>query len=310
MLWQGDGETKSDEGSNRMSDRSARKVVLVTGASAGIGAAVACEAARQGHDVALTARRADRLAAAAEECAATGVDIHVIPANLENPEACERIVAETVGHFGGIDVLVNNAGVGLPTLFAGSDPKALRRQLEVNFVAPLVLTRLALPHLAERRGTIINIGSSITSMPNPALGAYGATKAGLAYWTKALRRELRPKGMNVCLVEPGPVKTEFFDALTATNDHQGYHPLLDAPYDWMTCRVEDAARQIVRLIRRPVRRLAFPRRTVWPWRAFGGLCEAVPALGDAAIGTVIRHFERQAARRRAVPVLPEVAESE
>src|SRR5207248_4909192 len=106
-----------------------------------------------------------------------------------------------------------NAGFGLPTLFADGDPAGLRRQLEVNFVAPLMLARAALPRLLERRGTIINVGSAITSVANSALGAYGATKAGLAYWNDALRRELRSTGVRVCLVEPGPIKTEFMDSL-------------------------------------------------------------------------------------------------
>ena len=111
-------------------------------------------------------------------------------------------------------MLINNAGLGLPHLFAGSEPEQILRQLEVNLVAPMMLTRYALPYLIESRGVVINVGSSITSVANPALGAYGATKAGLAYWNDALRREVQYKGVNVCLVEPGPVKTEFFDAFT------------------------------------------------------------------------------------------------
>ena len=245
-----------------MAEASDRKVVIITGASSGIGAAVAREAARQGYDLSLTARRADRLSAVAAQCRACGAAVHVIVADLEDAETPERIVAETVEKFGGIDILVNNAGRGLASLFGDSDPVALRGQLQLNFVSPLILTRLAIPYLTERRGTIINVGSAITSMPNPALGAYGATKAGLAYWNTALRRELRPVGIHVCLVEPGPVKTEFFDGLNATVPHKGYHPLLDAPYSWMTGRVDEAARRVVRLFRRPRRRLAFPRWTV------------------------------------------------
>ena len=275
------------------------KVVLVTGASSGIGAAVAREAARQGHHLALTARRADRLNALAAECRAEGVDVLVVPADLADPEAPARIIGETVGRFGGLDVLVNNAGYGLPTLFHETDPEALRRQVEVLFVAPLLLARHALPYLTERRGTLITIGSAITSMPNPALGAYGACKAGLAYWNAATRRELTHKGLRVCLVEPGPIRTEFFDAIRPQTNHKGYHPLVDAPYWWMTQPVDVAARRIVRLIRYPRRRLSTPRRVVWAWRFFGAVCECFPGLGDAAISAVIRHFERQAARRAA-----------
>ena len=117
---------------------------------------------------------------------------------------------------GGSTCSINNAGLGLPTLFEDAEPEQLDRQLAVNLTAPLLLTRLCLPSLVERKGMIINIGSAITCVANSALGAYGATKAGLAYWNDALRRELASRGVNVCLVEPGPIKTEFMDALSSS----------------------------------------------------------------------------------------------
>ena len=92
-------------------------------------------------------------------------------------------------------MLINNAGLGLPTQFADAEPEQLARQIAVNFTAPLLLTRLSLPSLIERRGMLINIGSAITGVANSALGAYGATKAGLAYWNDALRRELWSTGV-------------------------------------------------------------------------------------------------------------------
>src|SRR5207302_5599783 len=141
--------------------------------------------------------------------------------------------------------------------------------------------------LIERRGTIINIGSAITSVASSALGAYGATKAGLAYWNDALRREVRHKGVNVCLVEPGPVKTEFFAALMTLAPPGGeYNPLLDAPAPWMSAQVEEVARRIVRLIERPKRRLSVLRRFVWPFRLLGGLFQVCPPLGDLALSVM------------------------
>ena len=164
----------------------------------------------------------------------------------------------------------------------------------MNFVQPLMLARWALPHLIARRGTIINIGSAISSVPNSALGAYGATKAGLAYWNDALRRELAHKGVKVCLVEPGPVKTEFFRSLeTLTPPGGEYNPLLDAPAAWMSARVEDVARRIVRLIDHPRRRVSVRRRVVWPFRLIGGLFQVWPALGDLALSSMTRHFDRK-----------------
>lgn len=270
-----------------------RKVVVITGASAGIGAALARELARQGRNLALTARRGDRLEALATELRAHRVDVLTITADLEDPEAPETIVGQTVEHFGGLDVLINNAGFGLPMVFTEAEPHDLRRQLEVNFVAPLLLAREATPHLVARRGTIINIGSAITSVANPALGAYGATKAGLAYWNDALRRELRHRGVRVCLVEPGPVKTEFFDALIVFAPPSGeYNPLLDAPLPWMTADVNDVARRIARLIDRPLRRLSVRRRVVWPFRIVGGVFKAWPWLGDVALSYMTYYFDK------------------
>ena len=270
-------------------DEARKKIVLITGASAGIGAAVAREAARHGYFLVLTARRADRLERLAEGFEEAGVATLVIPAALDDPGTPERLVAETVARFGGLDVVINNAGIGLPNLFAESDPDLIRRQLDVNFVAPLLLTRHALPYLIERRGVIINVGSAITSLPNPALGAYGATKAALAYWSSALRRELSHKGVSVCLVEPGPVKTDFFEALTGLSER--WHPMLDAPAGWMSADVVDVARRIVRLIERPRRRLSVPKRVVWPWRLLGGLFQVLPGLGDFAVSAVVRHYD-------------------
>ena len=125
------------------------------------------------------------------------------------------MVEAAVGHFGGLDVVVNNAGIGLPRFFGESDPAAIAEQVAVNFRAPILVARFALPHLLTSSGILINVGSAITTLANPALGVYGATKAGLANFTDALRREVRHKGVRVCLVEPGPVETDFFAAVQA-----------------------------------------------------------------------------------------------
>jgi short-subunit dehydrogenase len=276
------------------------KVVLITGASSGLGAEMARVAARQGYHLVLTARRSDRLDALVGEIQGlgTGSEAIAIAATLDDPTTPERLVSETLARFGRLDVLINNAGMGLPTLFADADPDALRRQLELNFVAPLMLARHAIPPLSERRGTIINIGSAITCVPNPALGAYGATKAGLAYWNDALRRELWDRGITVCLVEPGPVQTEFFTALTGLADRPGgYHPMLDAPFPWMTARVEVVARRIVELIERPKRRLSVLKRFVWPWRLLGFVLRLSPPLADLGVVSVARFYEKNGPRR-------------
>ena len=261
--------------------RLSAKVVLVTGASAGLGAALARELVRQGYTrLALTARRGDRLERLADELRPLGAEVLTIAADLEDPAAPERIVAATLDRFGGIDVLINNAGFGLPTVFAEAGSEDIRRQLEVNFVAPLLLARRALPSLIERRGTIINIGSAITSVANSALGAYGATKAGLAYWNDAPAARAAAQGGQGLPRRAGPVQDRVLRRLMTLAPADGeYNPLLDAPTPWMSAPVEDVARRVVRLIERPRRRLSVPRRFVWPFRLLGGVFQRLPAAG-------------------------------
>ena len=277
-------------------------VVLLTGASAGVGAALARELAREkkARALVLTARRGDRLDRLAAELRTLqpGLEVLTIAADLADPATAERVLSETVSRFGGLDVLINNAGLGLPTLFADSDPEILARQLAVNFTAPLLLTRLCLPSLIERRGMIINIGSAITCVANSALGAYGATKAGMAYWNDALRREVYAKGVTVCLVEPGPIKTEFMDALSSLVPAEKQpHPMLDNAAPWMTADVADVARRVTRLINHPRRRLSVLRRFVWVFRFLGVIAWLCPPLGDRVVRLLQR--ENQESRGRA-----------
>jgi short-subunit dehydrogenase len=253
-----------------------------------LGAALSRELARRqrARALALVARRGDRLEQLSAELRQIQAELEIlcVAADLADPTTLPRLVADTVGRFGGIDVLINNAGLGLPTLFAGAPPELLARQLAVNLAAPLVLTRLCLPSLIERQGMIINIGSAITCVANSALGAYGATKAGLAYWNDALRRELCNTGVTVCLVEPGPIRTEFMDALGAlVPAGRRPHPILENAAPWMTARVEEVARRTVRLLDRPRRRLSVLKRLVWPFRLLGAASRLCPPLADRLV---------------------------
>jgi short-subunit dehydrogenase len=277
------------------------RVVLVTGASAGLGAAIARELVRRrlASRIALAARRQDRLDAAATELRDLdhALNVLTIQADLADPDAPAHVVAQAIERFGGLDLLINNAGLGLPTLFADADPQLLQRQIAVNFTAPLLLARAAIPSLISRRGMIINIGSAITCVANSALGAYGATKAGLAYWNDALRRELQSLGVTVCLVEPGPIRTEFSQAFAGlARGGERAHSVVDSPAPWMTADVDDVVRRIVSLLERPRRRLSVRRRMVWTFRVLGAIFRLWPALGDMVVTKVYRvdHSSSQA----------------
>jgi short-subunit dehydrogenase len=283
------------------------RTVLLTGASAGLGKALALELAGQGHRLALTARREDRLAEVADAARQLGAEVIALPADLAESQAHEHLVAEVRTRFGRLEVLINNAGYGLPQFFGQSDPLEIQRQIAVNLTAPVLLTRYALPDLIAAKGLVINVGSAITCVPNGVFGAYGLTKAGLAYWNDALRREVRHLGVRVCLVEPGPIRTEFFDAVDAlangepaygiapTPDYL-YNPMRDRPPVLFTADVTDAARRITRLLDHPKRRLSFLRRMVWPWRLVGGFFQIAPGLGDIALSGMVKRIERETQR--------------
>ena len=263
-------------------------MVLITGASAGLGAALAQELVRQkkAGALVLTARRGDRLDELSRELSSTepGLEILTVAGDIADPEFAARLTDETLRRFGGLDVLINNAGLGLPTLFGDAEPALIATQLTVNLTAPLLLTRLCLPSLVERKGMIINIGSAITCVASSALGAYGATKAGLAYWNDALRRELATRGVKVCLVEPGPFKTEFMAAVESrVAAGEQTHPILDNAAPWMSASVELVARRVVTLLDHPRRRLSIPKRFVWPFRFVGLLVRLCPPLGDRLV---------------------------
>jgi short-subunit dehydrogenase len=268
---------------------------------------VSDELARQGHRLALVARREDRLESQARAYRDQGVEALVLPFDLAGPQAPEAIVEAVLSRFGRLDVLINNAGMGLPRFFGQSDPDALRTQLAVNLEAPILLTRHALPWLEETRGMVINVGSAVSVLASPVFGVYGTTKAGLAYFTDALRREVASRGIRVCLVEPGPVSTEFFEAVESRGDERPclgtrptwdglYNPIRDRPPRIFEAHIDDAARRIVRLLDHPRRRLSFPRRFVWPWRVFGGLLRMVPGLTDLSMVEMVRRIEREESR--------------
>lgn len=283
------------------------RTILITGASAGLGATLAREIVRRRKASALilVARRKDRLHELAEELRREqpGLDVQTIAADLGQPDAPARVAAEAIERFGGVDVLINNAGLGLPTLFADAPLEDVTQQIAVNFTAPLLLTRSLLPTLTERRGMIVNIGSAITCVANSALGAYGATKAGIAYWNDAIRRELRGRGVTICLVEPGPISTEFSKALQSrVADGEKAHSVVETPSAWMTASVDDVAGRVADLLDRPKRRLSVRRRLVWPFRALGALAWMFPALGDWFVTQVFHvdhsHGDQTAAEAR------------
>jgi NAD(P)-dependent dehydrogenase (short-subunit alcohol dehydrogenase family) len=175
---------------------------LVTGGSSGIGLALARALREDGYDLTLAARRPEPLEEAARE-----LDALAVPANLGDPDECVRVVAAHTERFGGMDVLVNSAGIGIGGSFAEQDTKRIALQLDVNLRATLVITRESLPHLRASRGQIVTLASIAGTIPTPGLAVYGATKAALIAWTSSLNREEAEHGIRATAISPGFVAT-------------------------------------------------------------------------------------------------------
>jgi short-subunit dehydrogenase len=184
--------------------------ILITGASRGIGEAVAEELARRGARLALAARSESALQKVAGRLSANGAETHVIPADVSKEADVKAMVAMAEEVLGGLDVLINNAGLGLSGPVKDIKPEDFRYVLEVNVVAALVASQAALPAMLRRKaGHIVNVGSVASHVATPKLGGYSATKFALKALSDAMRMELRDRGIRVTLICPGLIKTEF-----------------------------------------------------------------------------------------------------
>ncbi len=180
------------------------KVVLITGASEGIGAACAAEFSRSGAKLSLTARNEQALQRVAGE---TGL---YTAGDLTQEETRKRVVQRTLDRFGAIDILINNAGMGLYAQSWSVPMEQARHVMELNLFVPLALTQLVVPHMRARRtGMIVNVGSIAGKMTLPWMTLYSVSKYALGSFTEGLRMELRRDNVKTMLVCPGYVKTGF-----------------------------------------------------------------------------------------------------
>jgi NAD(P)-dependent dehydrogenase (short-subunit alcohol dehydrogenase family) len=182
----------------------AGKVIVITGASRGLGREIALAAARRGAGVALAARTEAQLDEVRAEALALGVHAISVVTDVRQDEHCARLIARTVQELGGLDGLVLNAGMGLvaPVLEL-RDPDVIEELMRVNFLGAVACVRHALPHLIARRGVIAAISSLQGAVALPGQSIYAASKHALEGFLSALRVELRPEGVGVLVVSPG-----------------------------------------------------------------------------------------------------------
>jgi short-subunit dehydrogenase len=189
------------------------QVVIITGASAGIGRAMAIQLARQGSKVAIAARRADPLEEVAAACRASGADVFTVPTDVRNEAQCKDLVDKTTSAFGRLDMLVNNAGLAASALFDDyHDLTLFRHTMDVNLYGAIYCSYYALPYLKERHGRILAISSLGGKTAIPYNTPYCASKYGLHGFCDSLRMELKQHGVSITVVCPWWVATEFHAA--------------------------------------------------------------------------------------------------
>jgi short-subunit dehydrogenase len=243
------------------------KVVIVTGASSGIGAALSAALHAKGAKLVLAARDEERL----KQVAAASQSV-IVPGDLTHDSARAQLIETTIAHFGRIDVLINNAGRGSYYSIADAPAEEARAVFDLNYFAPLELTRLALPHLTRSRGSVVNVSSLAGQVSLPWMPLYSSAKFALSSLTTCQRAEFSKAGIHVMGVYPGYVDTEF----------QSHAPGPRPPGYVVRSRrfaisAEDCAADIMRGIERRSNAVVSPAlgwALVWASRLFPGFVDA------------------------------------
>jgi len=254
------------------------KIIIVTGASSGIGEASARVLGQAGAKVVLAARRLDKLEALAKELQAAGTEALPVAADLSQLPDIQNLIQQTLSKFGRVDVLFNNVGFGRLDWLENLDPiKDIEAQYAVNVLGVVQTTRQVLPIMIKQKaGHIINMASVAGWVGTPTYTIYASCKFAVRGFSEALRREVAPWGIRVSLICPGGVATEF-------GAHAGIQRKTKTTTPkWMVLPPEDVGRAVVSLVERPRANLILP----WPFRFTVWLNQAFPWLVDW--GTVNR----------------------
>jgi len=249
------------------------KVVLITGASSGIGRATALRLSGLGARVCLAARNREALESAAGEIAKLGGAALVVATDVTDSEQCRQAVESAVAHFGRLDILICSAGLSMRSYFEGSSLEALERVMRVNFFGTLYATHFALPHIKQSRGSLVAISSLTGKRGIPSYAMYGASKFAIQGLYESLHLELGRDGVHVGVVSPAFVDTPLRVNVIGADGKQWDQP---PPPPFRIWPVEKCVDRIIRLI---VRRR---REVLLPW--FTGPLLALDRLLGSRIG--------------------------
>ena len=252
-----------------------KPVMIITGASSGIGAATARRLAREKVCLTLAARRTDRLKGVAEDVENAGSEALVIQTDVTQRTDIERMVQSTLERWGRVDVLVNNAGVSFDEPLVDLMPDNLRAEVQVNLIAPMECAQAVLPAMLQQKsGHIVNVASIEGLIATPGSSVYCATKFGVFGFSDSLRRQLRGSGIHVSAFCPGYTPSEITPRLKAIVDGRP-----DAPHHPGLMPTEYVADQLARLVNHPRRLMVLPRS----WTGLVITAFLFPGLADALV---------------------------
>ena len=235
---------------------SEKKVVIITGASSGIGEACAWQFAKMGYNVVLAARSSDKIRATAKEILTFGAGTLSIPTDVSKESECKHLIDETVNQFGRIDLLINNAGISMRSLFDSVELGVIRKLMDVNFWGTVYCTKYALPHIIKQKGSIVGVSSIAGKKGLPGRAGYSASKFAMEGFLETIRIENRKNGLHVLVACPGFTASNIRKvALTSNGMVQG-----DSPRDESSMMTaEEVALDIARAVQNRKRDLILTR---------------------------------------------------
>ncbi len=204
------------------------KIVIITGASSGIGEATAFEFVKQGAKVSLAARRLERLNEIKTEIEKIGGEALITKTDVSIEDDCKNLIQQTLNHFGKIDLLINNAGISMRALFIDAEIQVLKKVMDVNFWGTVYCTKYALPHLLKQNGVIVGVSSVAGFHGLPGRTGYSASKFAMHGFLESVRIEYLKTGLHVMVIAPGFTSSEVRKhALTANGNEQGETPRVE-----------------------------------------------------------------------------------
>ena len=261
------------------------KVIIITGASSGIGKSLAEVFARNGNKVVIAARHIDKLEEVKKGLPNFAGNILAVTCDVSKEEDCRTLIDETIKTFGGIDVLINNAGISMRALFSETDLSVIRKLMDINFWGTVYCTRFALQHILKSKGSVVGISSIAGKKGLPGRTGYSASKFAMEGFLEALRIENLKKGLHVLVACPGFTASNIRNtALSKDGTQQGESPRDEASM----MKPEEVALLIYRAVEKRKRDLVLTfsgKMTVWLNKFF-------PSLMD---GVVYKHMAKEEA---------------